>query len=248
MNSSWKYVHARKYFKERAELYDVKYIPKGAEELSRILIQKAGIKEGDFVLDFATGTGFQAVQIAYAVGERGRVLGLDISEEMLTQAEIKIKRLGLDKVVKLKRMQSKTFPLEDDSVDAVICGFAYHHFPDPYGVTTEMFRVLKPYKKAVVVDGCRPEHFFRKLIADLSVRISDRTWHIRFYTEKEFREFFENSGFKEAHSWCFYQTHCLLYPFIMIEGTKPWPSSHKNPENLNRDLNLTPRIITELRV
>jgi demethylmenaquinone methyltransferase/2-methoxy-6-polyprenyl-1,4-benzoquinol methylase len=225
MKHSWKYEHAQRYFKQRAELYDVKYIPKGAEELSRILIQKAEIKEGDFVLDFATGTGFQAVQIAYAVREKGRVLGLDISKEMLQEAETKIKRLGLYSVVKLKKMESDTIPLEEDSVDAIICGFAYHHFPDPYRVTAEMFRVLKPYKKAVVVDGCRPEHPFKKLIADLSVKISDRTWHIRFYTENEFREFFEKSGFKEVHSWCFYQTHCLLYPFIMIEGTKHHPST-----------------------
>lgn len=220
MKGSWKYEHAQKYFKERAELYDVKYIPKGAEELSRLLIQKAGIKKGDFVLDFATGTGFQAVQIAYVVGEAGRVLGLDISEEMLREAEIKIKRLGLDNVIRLKRIRSETVPLEDNSVDAVICGFAYHHFSNPSRVTAEMFRVLKPSKKAVVVDGCRPRHFLKKLIADLSVKISDRTWRIRFYTEGEFREFFERSEFIEVHSWCFYQTHCLLYPFLMIEGTK----------------------------
>jgi ubiquinone/menaquinone biosynthesis C-methylase UbiE len=221
MKCSWKYEHAQKYFKQRAELYDVKYVPKGAEELSRILIQKAGIREGDFVLDFATGTGFQAVQIAYAVGERGRVLGLDISQEMLARAETKMEKLGLDKVVKLKMMESERIPLGDDSVDAVICGFACHHFSDPYGMTAEMFRVLKTSRKAVVVDGCRPEHLFKKLIADLSVKMSDRTWHIRFYTEKEFREFFEKSGFKEVHTWPFYQTHSLLYPFVMTEGTKP---------------------------
>jgi ubiquinone/menaquinone biosynthesis C-methylase UbiE len=223
MKCSWKYEHAQEYFKQRAELYDVKYIPRDAEELSRILIQKAGIKEGDFVLDSATGTGFQAVQIARAVGERGRVLGLDVSQEMLAQAEAKMKKLGLDKVVKLGRVESDMIPLGDDSVDAVICGFACHHFPDPYKATAEMFRVLKPSKKAVVVDGCRPEQLFKKLVADLSLKMSDRTWHVRFYTEKEFREFFEKSGFKEAHTWCFYQTHCLLYPFIMIEGTKPEP-------------------------
>jgi ubiquinone/menaquinone biosynthesis C-methylase UbiE len=221
MMSSWKYPHAQKYFKLRADLYDVKYIPKGAEELSRILIQKADIKEGDFVLDFATGTGFQAVQIAYAVGEKGSVLGLDISDEMLREAETKIKRLGLDNIIKLKKILSENIPLEDNSVDAIICGFSYHHFSDPYRVTSEMRRVLKPGKKAVSVDGCRPEHSFKKFIADLSVKISDRTWRMRFYTEKEFKEFFEESGFEEVHTWSFYQTHSLLCPFVMIEGTKP---------------------------
>jgi ubiquinone/menaquinone biosynthesis C-methylase UbiE len=221
MMSSWKYSHVERYFKQRAELYDVKYIPRGAEELSRIMIQKAEIKEGDFVLDFATGTGFQAVQIAYSVGEKGRVLGLDVSNEMLREAEIKIRRLGLDSIIKLKKMLSRNFPIEDSPVDAIICGFAYHHFPDPYEVTAEMFRVLKSGKRAVAVDGCRPEHPVKKLIADLSAKISDRTWRMRFYTEREFREFFEASGFEEVHTWCFYQTHCLLHPFVMVEGTKP---------------------------
>jgi ubiquinone/menaquinone biosynthesis C-methylase UbiE len=221
MMSSWKNQHAQKYFKQRAGLYDVKYIPRGAEELSRILIQKAQIKEGNFVLDFATGTGFQAVQIAHAIGEKGKVLGLDISEEMLREAEVKIKKFGLDNVIELKWMQSGIIPLEDNSVDAVICGFAYHHFQDPYRITSEMFRVLKPHQKAVAVDGCRSEYIFRKFIADLSVKISDRTWRIRFYTQNEFRQFFEASGFEDIHTWCFYQTHCLLYSFVMIEGTKP---------------------------
>jgi len=220
MMNSWKYSHAQTYFKQRAELYDAKYIPKDAEELSRILIQKADIKEGDCVLDFATGTGFQAVQIAYTVGEKGKVLGLDVSDEMLREAETKIKRLGLDNIIKLKKILSQNIPLEDNSVDAVICGFAYHHFPDPYRVTAEMCRVLKPGKKAVAVDGCRPKHLFKKFIADLSVKISDRAWRMRFYTEREFREFFEGSGFEEVHTWSFYQTHSLLYPFVIIEGTK----------------------------
>ena len=175
MSGNWKYEHAKKYFDERAALYDIKYIPKDAEELSRILIQKARIKEGDFVLDFATGTGFQAVQIAYAVGENGKILGLDISEEMLHKAQVKVKTLNLDGIIKLKKIQSETIPLEDNSVDAVICGFAYHHFPNPYKVTSEFLRVLKPNKRAVVVDACRPRHLLKKVIADLSVKISDRT-------------------------------------------------------------------------
>jgi ubiquinone/menaquinone biosynthesis C-methylase UbiE len=221
MMSSWKYPHAQKYFRLRADLYDIKYIPKGAEELSRVLIQKAEIKEGDFVLDFATGTGFQAVQIAYAVGEKGRVLGLDISDEMLREAEAKIKRLGLDNIIELKKILPESIPLEDDSVDAVICGFSYHHFPDPHRVTSEMWRVLKPGKKVVSVDGCRPEHSFKKLVADLSVKVSDRAWRMRFYTEREFKEFFEKSGFEEVHTWSFYQAHSTWYPSVMIEGTKP---------------------------
>ena len=63
--------HAEKFFNRRAGFWDVKYIPKNAEELSRILIQKAEIKEGEQVLDLATGTGFQAVQITFTVGRRG---------------------------------------------------------------------------------------------------------------------------------------------------------------------------------
>lgn len=75
--------HAKRHFEERAELWDETWIPKGAEELSRILIQKADIKEGCFVLDAAAGTGFQSVQIAYAIGKRGKVVGIDVSKSML---------------------------------------------------------------------------------------------------------------------------------------------------------------------
>lgn len=217
---AWKHKHAKEFFRKRAKLYDEKYIPKGAEGLSRILIQKAAINEGNFVLDFATGTGFQAVQIALGVGSKGKVLGLDISEKMLREAEKKIKAPSLDDIIELRKIESEIIPLKDNSVNAAICGFAYHHFPDPHRVTNEIYRVLKPHGKLVVIDACRPSSLLKKFVADLSAKISDRTWRIRFFTEKEFRSFFEGSGFVDVNSWCFYQTHCLWYPFLIIEGTK----------------------------
>ena len=212
--------HARRYFEEIAELYDETWIPKGAEGLSRILIQKAGIEEGCYVLDAAAGTGCQSVQIAYAVGKKGGVVGVDVSKSMLREAKRKIEKLRLEDRIELILADVENVPLGNDSVDAIICAFACHHFPHPLQTIREMSRVLKPNKRAVIVDACRPESLFKRLISDIYAKITDRSWKIRFYSEREFKEFFRKSGFRDVHSYCFYQTHDLKSPSIIIEGTK----------------------------
>ena len=213
--------HAKNFFGRRAEFWDVQYIPTNAQELSRIIIDKAGIKDGDCVLDLATGTGFQAVQIAYAVGRKGKVIGVDLSQSMLREAKKKVKKLGLESIIELCKADSENIPLKDNSVDAMICGFAYHHFPYPYTTAEESFRVLKPWKKAVIVDGCRPHwSYFKRIITDLYVKITDKSSKIRFYCEDEFRSFLRKAKFRDIHSWSFYQIHSLICPFVIVEGKK----------------------------
>lgn len=213
--------HAKNYFDRRAEFWDVQFIPRNAQELSRIIIQKAGIKDGNCVLDLATGTGFQAVQIAYAVRRKRMVFGVDLSKSMLREAKKKIKKLGLESIIELCEADSENIPLNDNSVDAVICGFAYHHFPNSYRTAKEIFRVLKPGKKVVIVDGCRPSwSYFKRIITDFYVKITDKSWKIRFYSEEEFRSFLRKAKFRDVHSWTFYQIHSLICPFVIVEGKK----------------------------
>jgi SAM-dependent methyltransferase len=174
----------RRFFEKRAKIWDEKYIPKGAEELSRILIQKAGIKKGDFVLDLATGTAFQAIQIAQHVGEEGRVLGIDASEVMLKEAEKKIKGLGLERIIAIQKANADDIPLDDDSVDGVICGFSFYYFSDKVKVAGEMKRVA---------------------------------------SENDFKDIFQNVGFRDVHTFSFYPTYKGPLPFIpvmIMEGTK----------------------------
>jgi len=213
--------HAEEFFNRRAGFWDVKDIPKNAGELSRILIQKAEIKEGEKVLDLATGTGFQAVQITFTVGRRGKVYGTDISVGMLKEAKEKIKKLGLKEIIELCRADAENLPFKNNLMDAVICGFSYHHFPNPYKVAEEIYRVLKPKRKAVIVDGCRPTwSHLKKIIVDLYVKIKDRSRKVRFYSEEEFRKFFKQAKFHNIHTWSFYQIHTLICPFVIIEAEK----------------------------
>lgn len=62
---------------------------------------------------------------------------------MLKEAKEKIKKLGLKDIIELCRTDAENLPFRDNLVDTVICRFAYHHFPNPFKVAEEIYRVFK---------------------------------------------------------------------------------------------------------
>lgn len=90
------------------------------------------------VLDAATGTGRYAVRLAQ-MGKR--VVGVDISEEMLARARANAERPGL--AIDFRQASLAEIPLPDESVEAVICAMALAHVKDLGGVMREFIRVLR---------------------------------------------------------------------------------------------------------
>lgn len=104
------------------------------------LVREARIHEGAQVLDVATGTGKVAFAAARAAGPRGRVIGIDISEGMLTQAH----RKADTPRVEFRRMDAERLEFDEAAFDVVLCGFAVWFFPDILRGMREMRRVLRP--------------------------------------------------------------------------------------------------------
>jgi len=107
------------------------------------LIADARLRPGQRVLDLGSGTGYPALLAAQAVGGSGRVLGLDLAEQMLHAARRKAERLGLANV-RFQTADVTTLPFEAASYDAVISRFCLMFLPDIPKTLAEIVRVLKP--------------------------------------------------------------------------------------------------------
>ncbi len=103
------------------------------------VVESAGIKPGDRVLDVACGTGITAITAARA----GAVVdGLDLTPELLEVARREDATAGTS--VTWTQGDAEDLPYDDDTFDVVVSSFGHMFTPDPAAVTAEMLRVLKP--------------------------------------------------------------------------------------------------------
>lgn len=113
------------------------------EPVTRVLIEKAGIREGQSVLDVAGGAGEPSLTIAQAVGPTGSVTCTDAVAEMVAAAEAEASRRGLTNV-KFQQCTADSLPFADNSFDAVVSRLGVMFFPDTLFAVREMMRVTKP--------------------------------------------------------------------------------------------------------
>jgi SAM-dependent methyltransferase len=107
--------------------------------IARLLL---GLAPGDGVLDVACGTGNFSRSFATIVGEEGLVVGIDVSETMLTKAVQDTRDAGLE--VAYVRGDAQELPFRSQSFDAVCCFAAFHLFADPMRALDRMTDVLTP--------------------------------------------------------------------------------------------------------
>jgi ubiquinone/menaquinone biosynthesis C-methylase UbiE len=113
------------------------------------LLARAAFAPGDRVLDVAFGTGLISLAAARAVGPSGRVLGVDISGEMVDAAQRRAGRDGLAHASFL-RMDAEHLELPDAGFDVVLCALGLMYVPEPERALREMLRVLRPGGRLVV--------------------------------------------------------------------------------------------------
>jgi len=106
------------------------------------LVEFAGIKEGDKVLDVASGKGASLFQASDRVGEKGRVLGIDIAEGMVKETSLELERQGI-KNAEIMVMDAENLDLNSEAFDHILCGFGVFFFPDYKIAFNEFKRVLK---------------------------------------------------------------------------------------------------------
>ncbi len=129
-------------FGRAASTYD-RVGPRFFSRFGRCLIEAARIPAGARVLDVAAGRGAVLFSAAEAVGERGKVLGIDLASLMVEETSREIELRALLNV-DLRRMDAEHLQLPDESFDFVLCGFAVFFFPQLDLALSEFRRVLRP--------------------------------------------------------------------------------------------------------
>ena len=131
-------------------------------------ITLASLKPGQTVLDLGSGAGLDCFFAAMKVGETGKVIGVDMTPEMIDRARSSAQRMNIQNV-EFRQGYIEEMPVESDIVDVIISNCVINLSPDKSKVFSEAFRVLRTGGKLavsdIVTDGPLPAPIKRSLSA-----------------------------------------------------------------------------------
>ena len=166
----------------------------GMADEHRIARLLMGLSPGDGVLDVACGPGNFTREFAQAVGPDGLVVGIDLSETMLTRAVEDTRAAGLDDRIAYVRGDAAELPFVDSSFDGVCCFAALHLFADPFRALDRMTAVLTPGGRIAIFTSAQG----RTRLVRPWMALSGRRSGMRVFEQDEVVRALEERGFDDV--------------------------------------------------
>jgi len=123
----------------------------------RFAVELAGVRRGQRVLDLASGTGDLAARFAGLVGPEGLVVMSDINAAMLDQGRDRMANEGLVGNVEFSLVNAEAIPFPDQTFDCITIGFGLRNVTHKEQALAEMYRVLRPGGRALVLEFSHPQ-------------------------------------------------------------------------------------------
>lgn len=190
-------------------------------------IQELRDLKPQIVLDIATGTGDLAIELAKQLSPK-KIIGADISNEMLEIGRKKIKKRQLDKVIEMQYGDSENLSFESNSFDAITVAFGVRNYENLEKGLKEMLRVLRKGGRVVILEFSMPTmfpfkqlyHFYFKNVLPLIGRLTSKDPKAYSYLyqsvqafpdRQKFIEVLESTGYHSARFKSLTLGICSIY-------------------------------------
>jgi ubiquinone/menaquinone biosynthesis C-methylase UbiE len=160
-------------------------------------------------LDIGCGTGWAVCHAAGLIKEGGLAWGIDISPGMVEKATENAR--GLENA-RFAVANAEKLPFDHDFFDGILCTNSFHHYLDPSTVLDGIRHVLRPGGKVFILDFTADGPVSRAVDGMFRRREPE---HVKFYSTREYRQFFKRSGLLHLAS------RVILPPMKVHIATKP---------------------------
>ena len=199
----------------------------------------ASLREGETVLDLGSGAGFDCFLAANKVGGNGKVIGVDMTPEMLEKARDNAKKGGYSNV-EFRLGEIENLPVADNSVDVMISNCVINLSPDKRRVFAEAYRVLRPNGRLMVSDIVLLKELPAFVMNSLEAYVSCVSGAM---IREEYLRTIENAGFKEVK--IFNET---TYPIDPASDTPSANAIFQNPKLRMEDIEDIKKSILSVKV